>query len=158
MKDLYLAVFVDANFGGDGATTSKNISGVFIAVVGPRTFWPILAASKRQVVVSHSSTESEATAVDTALRTEAISILHFLQQAQGMYENDANAAGGEINVINVQPSTSTSSSSLAPSSKNQTVSQKAKHRYQNAVSSAQCVGKPSHEAEKRQNPNGNPRI
>ena len=76
LRDLTLCVFVDANFGGDGGvTTTRSTTGLFLTLFGPCTFWPVLAMSKRQTVVSRSSTESEVTAVDTALRTEAISIL-----------------------------------------------------------------------------------
>ena len=93
LRDLTLSVFVDA--GGDGGiTTTRSTTGLFIALIGPCTFWPILAMSKRQTVVSRSSTESEVTAVDTALRTEAISILYFLHQVQGVLENTAPDAGG----------------------------------------------------------------
>eukprot|EP00959_Pyramimonas_sp_CCMP1952_P344558 7216460-Pyramimonas_sp.AAC.1 len=41
--------------------------GVFAALVGPNTFFPVNVVCKKQTVVSHSSTKSEIVALDSAL-------------------------------------------------------------------------------------------
>ena len=91
---LYQSLSTRTSAATVGSPRQKVLQGLFITLVGPCTFWPVLAMSKRQTVVSRSSTESEVTAVDTALRTEAISILYFLHQVQGVLENTAPDAGG----------------------------------------------------------------
>ena len=69
-------IFTDASF-ADCVGTSKSTTGVFAAMVGPNTFFPLNAVCKKQTVVSHSSTEREIVALDTALRTEGLPLLPF---------------------------------------------------------------------------------
>eukprot|EP00959_Pyramimonas_sp_CCMP1952_P182574 3818260-Pyramimonas_sp.AAC.1 len=69
-------LFTDASF-ADCITSSKSTAGVFAALVGPNTFFPVNAACKKQTVVSHSSTESEIVALDSALRLEGLPLLSF---------------------------------------------------------------------------------
>ena len=57
-KSLNLQLFVDADFASD-LETRKSTSGLFLALVGPRSFFPLTAISKKQTAVSP----------DTALRT-----------------------------------------------------------------------------------------
>ena len=52
--DCHLALFADASFAGD-LQDSKSTSGCFLALVGPRTFVPISWFTKKQTVISHSS-------------------------------------------------------------------------------------------------------
>ena len=75
-KDLAVLCFSDASF-ADCVQTSKSTSGTFVALVGPRTFFPLNAIAKKQTCVSHSSTESEIVALDTALRVEGLPVLGF---------------------------------------------------------------------------------
>ena len=70
-KDLTLWLYTDADFASD-KSDSKSVSGVFCALAGPTTFFPLCALSKKQSCVSHSTTESEMVAADLGLRTEAL--------------------------------------------------------------------------------------
>ena len=67
-KDLRLQLFADADFAGD-LSTRKSTSGLFLALAGPHSFYPLTASSKKQTAVSHSTPEAEIVAADAALRT-----------------------------------------------------------------------------------------
>ena len=67
-KDLRLQLFADADFASD-LTTRKSTIGLFLALAGPHSFFPLTAVSKKQSAVSHSTPEAEIIAADTALRT-----------------------------------------------------------------------------------------
>eukprot|EP00959_Pyramimonas_sp_CCMP1952_P244677 5114488-Pyramimonas_sp.AAC.2 len=73
---LSIMLFADASF-ADCVSTSKSTTGVFAALVGPNAFSPINAVCKKQTVVSHSYTESEIVALDSALRFEGLPLLSF---------------------------------------------------------------------------------
>jgi hypothetical protein len=75
--DLKVTLFADADFAGDTETT-RSTSGVFLALTGPNSFFPISALSKRQSCVSHSTPEAELVAADLAIRTEGIPALGSL--------------------------------------------------------------------------------
>ena len=62
-----IALFADADYAGD-KTNSLSTSGVFIAIVGPRTYVPIVAVSKKQTCTSHSTCEAEVVAFNTGLK------------------------------------------------------------------------------------------
>ena len=64
LKDLKLALYSDASFADDLAT-SKSCTGAVLSIVGPRTNVPLTWLCKKQTAVSHSSTESEIVALDT---------------------------------------------------------------------------------------------
>ena len=66
-KDLVLRLFTDADFAGD-RSDAKSTSGIFLALVGPHSFFPLAAQSKKQTSVSHSSAESEIVAANCAVR------------------------------------------------------------------------------------------
>ena len=55
--NLEIGLFSDADFGGDRADM-KSTSGVFLALYGPHTFYPLAAQSKKQTAVSHSTVEA----------------------------------------------------------------------------------------------------
>ena len=78
-KDLRLWLYTDADFAAD-KSDSQSISGVFCALVGPTSYFPICALSKKQSSVSHSTTESEMVAADVGLRTEALPLLTLLDK------------------------------------------------------------------------------
>ena len=67
-ESLRLDLFVDADLAGE-TQSCKSTSGVFFAVCGPNTRWPITGQSKRQPVTSHSTPESEIVAYNRGLRT-----------------------------------------------------------------------------------------
>ena len=59
--------FADADHAGEH--DSKSTSGCFQALVGPNTYFPLTAYSKKQTSISISSTESEVVCANLALRT-----------------------------------------------------------------------------------------
>ena len=68
-EDLNITLFSDADFAGC-LDTAKSTSGVFIALTGPNSFFPLNAISKKQSCVFHSIPEAEIVAADLAIRTE----------------------------------------------------------------------------------------
>ncbi len=72
--ELTLTLYADADFAGDNETM-RSTSGVFLALTGKNTFWPLTAISKRQSCVSHSTPEAEIVAADLAIRTEGLPAL-----------------------------------------------------------------------------------
>ncbi|MDA8584203.1 Ty1/Copia family ribonuclease HI [bacterium] len=71
---LGLALFCDADF-ASCTQTARSTTGVHLAFVGPKPFFPLSAVSKRQTVISHSTPESELVAADYGLRMEGIPAL-----------------------------------------------------------------------------------
>ena len=61
---LTIAYFSDADYAGD-RQDAKNTSGTFIALVGPHSFFPLCAHSRKQTSVSLSSAEAEVVAACT---------------------------------------------------------------------------------------------
>ena len=53
-----LWLYTDADFAAD-KTKSPRMSGVFCAITGPTTYFPLCALSKKQSAVSHSTAEFE---------------------------------------------------------------------------------------------------
>ena len=62
-----LALFADADYAGD-KTDSVSTSGVFAAVIGPRTYVPIKSISKKQTCSSHSTCEAEVVGMNLGLK------------------------------------------------------------------------------------------
>ena len=54
IENLSLTLLIDADFAGC-LDTAKSTSGVFIALTGPNSFFPLNAISKKQSCVSHST-------------------------------------------------------------------------------------------------------
>ena len=73
-------LFTDADFAAD-KTTSRSMSGRLCAINGPTTYFPLRALCKKQSAVSHSTAESEMTAADLGLRTEALPMRTVFDQA-----------------------------------------------------------------------------
>ena len=71
LAELTLTLYSDADFAGD-PDSMKSTSGVFLALVGPSSFVPLGAVSKKQGCVSHSTPEAELVAADVAVRTEGL--------------------------------------------------------------------------------------
>ena len=74
VEDLTLALYSDADFAGD-PDSMKSTSGVFLALIGPSSFVPLGAVSKKQTCVSHSTPEAELVAADLAVRAEGLPAL-----------------------------------------------------------------------------------
>ena len=55
---LRLRLYADADFAGD-RPEFKSTSGVFLAMVGPNTFFLLAAKAQQQTAVAHSSVEAE---------------------------------------------------------------------------------------------------
>ena len=70
-KDLRVGTFTDSDFAGDRADM-KSTSGVFLALYGTHSFFPLGSASKKQGCVSHSSVEAELVACNFGIRTVGI--------------------------------------------------------------------------------------
>ena len=71
-------MFADADYAGEH--DSKSTTGCTMVLVGPNTYYPINAFSKKQTVTSMSSTEAEVVAANTALRAEGIPTLALFEQ------------------------------------------------------------------------------
>ena len=72
-------MFCDADCAGDA--DSKSASGCMIALVGPNTYYPLNAFSKKQTSITTSSTESEVVAANHGVRAQgmpSLSIWSFL--------------------------------------------------------------------------------
>ena len=75
-KQCRLGLFQDSDFAGD-LEDSKSTSGGTLCVFGSHTFVPISWICKKQIAVSHSSTESEIISLDAGLRLDGIPALYF---------------------------------------------------------------------------------
>ena len=74
IEDLELCVFSDADWAGE-KTTYKSTTGSFSCLIGPNSFFPLSALSKKQTCVSHSTPEAEIVAADTAIKNEGTPLL-----------------------------------------------------------------------------------
>ncbi len=70
-KDLQLCLYTDADVAGDRSDL-KSTSGVFLALVGTNSFWPLCGQSKKQTAVSHSTVEADLVACVHGLRSEGL--------------------------------------------------------------------------------------
>ena len=55
----------------------RSTSGVFLALYGPHSFFPLGGQSKKQTAVSHSTVEAEIVAANHALRTSGLPALEL---------------------------------------------------------------------------------
>ena len=75
IEDLYIILYVDANFCG-GTDNTRSTSGVWLTLAGPNgTGVPLCHITKRQTATSRSTTESEVVSLAFALYGEAIPAL-----------------------------------------------------------------------------------
>ena len=71
-EDLYLCLYVDADFCGDFDST-QSTSGVYLILAGPRgTFFPLAWLAKKQTATSRSTTEAEMVALAHGLFARSI--------------------------------------------------------------------------------------
>ena len=73
-KDLELVCYTDADLASD-KNDSKSTTGVFLCLVGPKSFVPLSAVSKKQTSVSKSTPEAEIVALDHGLCKEGLPAL-----------------------------------------------------------------------------------
>jgi len=73
-----LWLFADADHTGEH--DSKSTSGSAIVLVGPNTYYPLNAFSKKQTVVAISSNEAEVVATNHSMRAEGIPMLALFEQ------------------------------------------------------------------------------
>ena len=71
-------VFADADFAGEH--DSKSTTGATMILVGPNTYYPLNAYSKKQTVMSISSTEAEVVAANQGVRAEGIPTLALFEK------------------------------------------------------------------------------
>ena len=62
-EDRGLGQYSDATFTSD-RSDAKSISGLFLDLVGPMSFYPLAVRSKKQTAVSHSTAEAEVVAAE----------------------------------------------------------------------------------------------
>jgi hypothetical protein len=98
-NQLSLMVYADADFDGD-IVSSKSTSGAYLALVGKRTFIPLGSFSKKQAVVSHSSTESEIVALEQAIRAEALPLLTLWEHVVTMLHGTKGQKKKVTNCLN----------------------------------------------------------
>ena len=87
-KDIQICMFVDASFAGD-LNDSKSTTGACLYLIGPNTCVPITWICKKQGATSHSSTEAEVIAMETAMRIEGIPILTLWEQVIDVFSPEA---------------------------------------------------------------------
>ncbi len=84
MDSCQLAVCCDADLASDHEG-SKSASGIWIAILGEFTYWPLVAISKRQGATSHSTSEAELIAIELAVRQEAIPLMMLWDQVSVLF-------------------------------------------------------------------------
>ena len=70
-EDLEVICYTDADLASN-RNDSKSTSGVFLCLVGPRSFVPLSSVSKKQRSVSKSTPEAEIVALDHGLCKEGL--------------------------------------------------------------------------------------
>ncbi|MFM7990610.1 MAG: hypothetical protein ACKPKO_65945, partial [Candidatus Fonsibacter sp.] len=82
-EHLYPHFVADANFAVD-VDTQRSRSGYYSVIRGPNSSCPILAGSKRQSCVCHSTPEVELVVADYGLHTNGLPPLLFHEDNQAM--------------------------------------------------------------------------
>ena len=86
-RDCQLWLFADADFAGEH--DSKSTTGSFMALVGPNTYFPINAFSKKQTAITMSSTEAEVIAANHSVRTQGLPSLSLLNYILALTDPNA---------------------------------------------------------------------
>ena len=81
-EDVTLGLFSDADFAGDKAG-QRSTSGVFLALYGAYTFYPLSTQSKKPTAVSRSTVEAEIIAADHAIRMAGLPALPLWETILG---------------------------------------------------------------------------
>ena len=88
IKSCKLWLFADSDHAGEH--DNKSTSGSFLCLVGPNTYFPLAAFSKKQTSIALSSTEAEVVCANVALRSLGLpssAIWSVLQNAGGVDKN-----------------------------------------------------------------------
>ena len=86
-RDCQLWLFADADFAGEH--DSKSTTGSYMVLVGPNTYFPINAFSKKQTAITMSSTEAEVIAANHAVRTQGLPSLSLFNYILALTDPDA---------------------------------------------------------------------
>ena len=92
-----------------GEDDSKSTSGSAIVLVGPNTYYPLNAFSKKQTVVAISSAEAEVVAANHSMRAEGIPMLalfeqlNLFQKLQGKPARDAAKPDSDAVFTRIDP-------------------------------------------------------
>ena len=100
-KQCRLGLFQDSDFVGD-REDSKSTSGGTLCVFGSHTFVPKSWRCKKQIAVSHSSTESEIISLDTGLRLDgwpALELWDLLVSVFGRVSQISDRTGRLVNDV-----------------------------------------------------------
>ena len=98
-KQCRLGLFQDSDFAGD-LEDSKSTSGRTLCVFGNHTFVPISWMCKKQIAVSHSSTESEIISLDTGLRLDGLLALELWDLIVSDFGNISHVSDGTGQPVN----------------------------------------------------------
>ena len=85
---IEVVTYCDADLAGD-RNDAKSTSGVLVCLVGPRTYMPITAVSKKQTSVSKSTPEAEIVALDHGISKEAMMLAALWHFAIGRGSSDS---------------------------------------------------------------------
>jgi hypothetical protein len=100
-------LYCDADLAGD-RNDSKSTSGVFMCLVGPTSFMPLAAVSKKQTSVSKSTPEAEIVAIDHGLSKHALPALSLWENILGKQLSirlmEDNAAAYRVVITGRNPS------------------------------------------------------
>ena len=86
-RDCQLCLFADADFAGEH--DSKSTTGSYMVLVGPNTYFPINAFSKKQTAITMSSTEAEVIAANHAVRTQGLPSLSLFNYILALTDPEA---------------------------------------------------------------------
>ena len=103
IKSCKLWLFADSDQAGEH--DSKSTSGSFLCLVGPNTYFPLSAFSKKQTSIALSSTEAEVVCANIALRSLGLpssAIWSVLQNVRGVGKdaNKPTAVGRDAKKVN----------------------------------------------------------
>lgn len=112
-----LAIFADASFAGY-IPGSKSSTGAILCLVGPNTFVPVTWICKKQTAVSHSSTEAEVIALDTAVRLEGLPWLALWERVTEVFAGSGEANPGSTESVSPRLSRNTARTARSPSRQN----------------------------------------
>ena len=98
-KQCRLGLCQDSDFAGD-LEDSKSTSGGTLCVFGSHTFVPISWMCKKQIAVSHFSTESEIISLDTGLRLDGLLALEFWDLTASVLGNVSRVSDGSEKLDN----------------------------------------------------------
>ena len=104
IMDCRLWLFSDSDFAGE--FDSKSTTGCSMFLVGPNTYFPLNAFSKKQTSITMSSTESEVVAANQGLRAEGLpclSLWYFLWRGDAGRKAEPRAEKDESIVARIDP-------------------------------------------------------